>query len=61
MDAIIALGQSFNLHLCAEGIETAVQAEPLKQRGCHYGQGAFYGLPLPAAEVWGVDERTKSA
>jgi len=49
--AIVALGQSLQLSVIAEGIETEAQNEFLKELGCDEGQGFFYGNPLPAEEV----------
>ncbi len=45
--AIIAMAQSLNKELVAEGIETAEQAKLLKQYGCNQAQGYFYNKPLP--------------
>jgi predicted signal transduction protein with EAL and GGDEF domain len=49
--AIIALGQSLNLKLIAEGVETGEQKEFLLQNGCHNIQGYFYSRPLHADEI----------
>lgn len=49
--AVLALGKSFNLVTIAEGIETKEQEEALIQMGCELGQGYFYGMPVPAAEI----------
>jgi EAL domain-containing protein (putative c-di-GMP-specific phosphodiesterase class I) len=35
----------------AEGIEHPAQAERLREMGCRFGQGYFFGRPAPAAEV----------
>jgi diguanylate cyclase (GGDEF)-like protein/PAS domain S-box-containing protein len=48
--AIIALGHALNLEVMAEGIETQAQWDFFKAEGCHYGQGYFFGHPLPQAE-----------
>ncbi|MFC4275315.1 putative bifunctional diguanylate cyclase/phosphodiesterase [Achromobacter aloeverae] len=48
VDAIIALGTSMNLDIVAEGVETRAHQEQLLQSGCRYGQGHFYGKPMPA-------------
>lgn len=44
---IVNLGQSMNLSLIAEGVETAAHRDALRQLGCAYGQGYFYAKPLP--------------
>ncbi len=48
--AIIALGQSLNLRIVAEGVETLEQANFLIAHGCHEAQGFLYSKPLPAAD-----------
>lgn len=45
--AIIAMGQSMNLCVIAEGIETQAQIDMLQKLGCSEGQGFFYSQPLP--------------
>src|SRR4029077_16282391 len=51
LDAIVALAHSLNLELVAEGIEQASQARQLHVLGCGFGQGFFYGRPMPASEI----------
>jgi EAL domain-containing protein (putative c-di-GMP-specific phosphodiesterase class I) len=48
--AMIGLGQGFELHLTAEGIETIGQAEALCGLGCQEGQGYLFGRPMPLNE-----------
>lgn len=48
--AIVALGQTLQLSVIAEGIETEAQLLFLKAIGCDEGQGYYYGDPLPADE-----------
>jgi diguanylate cyclase (GGDEF)-like protein len=45
-DAIIRLGEAFNLVVVAEGIETAEQGAALREMGCRFGQGFYYYRPL---------------
>ncbi len=49
--AIIALAQSLNLDLLAEGVETMVQKEFLLANGCKNIQGYYYARPMPAEEM----------
>ena len=44
---IVALGQSLQLGVIAEGVETAQQRDFLSASGCHAYQGYFYSRPLP--------------
>lgn len=48
--AIIAMAQSLDKQLVAEGIETEEQAKLLKEYGCNQAQGYFYSKPLPFSE-----------
>jgi diguanylate cyclase (GGDEF)-like protein/PAS domain S-box-containing protein len=50
VDAIIGLARTLELKVTAEGIEESAQADFLKQRFCHEGQGYYFGRPMPAAE-----------
>lgn len=49
--AIIALAQSLNLEIIAEGVETGEQKEFLVHNGCENIQGYFYSKPLPADKM----------
>ncbi len=49
--AMIGLGRSLNVAVVAEGIESADQAERLRDEGCTELQGFFFGRPGPANEV----------
>jgi diguanylate cyclase (GGDEF)-like protein len=46
--AILALVEAFGLTAVAEGVETAAQAERLRELGCRYGQGYLWGRPVRA-------------
>jgi diguanylate cyclase (GGDEF)-like protein/PAS domain S-box-containing protein len=46
--AVITLGQSLGLRVLAEGIETEEQATYLREIGCLFGQGYWFGRPQPA-------------
>ena len=49
--AVIALAQSLNLRIIAEGVETQEQKEFLVSNGCQSIQGYFYSRPVPADEI----------
>lgn len=49
--AILQLISSAGLKAIVEGIETSEQAVQLQAMGCLYGQGYYYGYPLPPAQV----------
>jgi diguanylate cyclase (GGDEF)-like protein/PAS domain S-box-containing protein len=48
---IVALARNLNMDVIAEGIETQVQMEQLREMQCESGQGYFFSRPLPAAEA----------
>ena len=49
--SVILLGQSLNLSVIAEGVETAEQLALLKQFGCDEIQGYFFSRPIPEHEL----------
>ncbi|WP_258808433.1 bifunctional diguanylate cyclase/phosphodiesterase [Pseudidiomarina sp. CB1] len=50
VNTIIAMAQTLGLETIAEGIETAEQAQLLKELGCQGGQGYYFGRPVPPEE-----------
>lgn len=52
--AIIALGQTLNLKIVAEGVETGAQRDLLTRLGCDSLQGFLLGRPMPALEFEGL-------
>jgi EAL domain-containing protein (putative c-di-GMP-specific phosphodiesterase class I) len=52
--AIVALGQTLDLEVIAEGVETEEQARFLAETGCEMFQGYLFAKPLPAAEIAGM-------
>ena len=46
--AIIALGRSFSIAVVAEGVETARQAQILRDLGCECAQGYYFHRPIDA-------------
>ncbi len=53
VSAIIAMSHSLNLEIVAEGVETAVEATLLKERGCRVLQGYYCGRPFPPQSLDG--------
>ena len=45
--AIIQLAHALGVVAVAEGVETAYQAEILRELGCHLAQGYHFSRPLP--------------
>jgi EAL domain-containing protein (putative c-di-GMP-specific phosphodiesterase class I) len=51
LHAIVALAQSLDLTVTAEGIETAQQLAHVRSIGIDRGQGYYFSKPLPAASI----------
>jgi len=51
--AVISLGQSLDIPLLAEGVETEEQFAKLRELGCHSVQGYLFGRPQPLVEIAG--------
>jgi c-di-GMP-specific phosphodiesterase len=49
--AVIRIGQSLNMTVIAEGVETERQAQLLASFGCDAAQGYLYGKPMRAREL----------
>jgi len=49
--AILAMGQSLNMKVIAEGVETKEQLMFLKAHGCNYVQGYYFSKPVSANEI----------
>lgn len=63
--AVMALSETLNKTVIAEGVETADQAWMLRMMGCRIGQGYHFGRPRSGAEMaaWyqeGVEEAAKA-
>lgn len=51
IQAIVTMADTAGMKVIAEGIETAEQADIVKQLGCKEGQGYYYSRPVPSSEV----------
>lgn len=51
VQTILAMADSLHLAVVAEGIETAGQAQLLRDLGCGYGQGYYFSRPVSAARM----------
>ena len=49
--SIVGLGQSLEMLVIGEGIETEDQLEELRALGCHFGQGFYLARPAPAEQI----------
>jgi len=60
VSAIVALGQTLDLKIVAEGVETVAQQEFLSDMGCDSLQGFLFGEPMPAKEFLAALVRNES-
>lgn len=49
--SVISMAQGLGLYVVAEGVETAQEADLLRELGCDMGQGYLFSKPLPAAQL----------
>ncbi len=47
---ITYLSRQLGLPVVSEGVETANQAEMLRELGCSFAQGYYFAKPMPRAE-----------
>jgi EAL domain-containing protein (putative c-di-GMP-specific phosphodiesterase class I) len=48
---ILMLAHGLDLKVVAEGVETTVQANMLKEMGCELAQGYLYSKPVPSETI----------
>lgn len=48
--AVVAMGNSLDMTVVAEGVESADHEKSLVKMGCHQAQGFYYARPLPSGE-----------
>ncbi|WP_135081894.1 EAL domain-containing protein [Terasakiella sp. SH-1] len=58
VSAILSMARSLNLKVVAEGVETAMQLEQLRQGGCDFVQGYYFSPPVPV-EAFRIMAQTK--
>ena len=51
IDTIIAMAHRLNLRVIAEGVETAAQRDFLREHGCDWVQGYYFGRPMPLEDL----------
>lgn len=49
--SVISMAQGLGLYVVAEGVETAQDADILRELGCDMGQGYLFSKPLPAVQL----------
>lgn len=61
INTIIAMGQTLNLNVIAEGVEEVYQMEYLKERGCQYYQGYYCSRPIPEDQFLEMLEKNRAS
>ena len=61
MAAIIALSDSLQLSVVAEGVETEAQFALLQAQGCQFAQGYLFSQPVPRQNAVHLLERRAAA
>jgi EAL domain-containing protein (putative c-di-GMP-specific phosphodiesterase class I) len=50
VESVISMAHALGLRVVAEGVETAEDAQLLRELGCDEAQGYFFGRPVPPAD-----------
>ncbi len=61
VSAIINLAEALSIRTVAEGVEREDVAQHLQALGCQFGQGHYFGTPVPAGEIARMTERNFSS
>jgi EAL domain-containing protein (putative c-di-GMP-specific phosphodiesterase class I) len=59
VNSIIAMANSMNLEIIAEGSETSEQINYLKKEDCHIIQGFYFSKPLPSEKIESILKNNK--
>lgn len=51
VEAVIGMAKAFDLHVVAEGVESAAHADQLLALGADLGQGYFFSKPVPCGAI----------
>jgi diguanylate cyclase (GGDEF)-like protein/PAS domain S-box-containing protein len=54
VSSIVGIGKSLGMRIVAEGVETAEHARVVRELGCDYLQGYFFGRPMSADDLKAV-------
>ena len=60
VSAVIALAHGLHLKVVAEGVETSLIANKLKEKGCDFQQGYYHQRPAPADSILNTSPRLVS-
>jgi EAL domain-containing protein (putative c-di-GMP-specific phosphodiesterase class I) len=58
VDGMISMARGLDVDVVAEGIETRMQLDFLRDKGCEFGQGYFFSAPLQAEDFGWMFDRT---
>lgn len=60
LETIVKMGQSLQMNVVAEGVETSRQLEYIQKIGCHFYQGYYFSKPLPLMEFENLYQKQAS-
>lgn len=60
LETIVKMGQSLQMNVVAEGVETSRQLEYIQKIGCHFYQGYYFSKPLPRMEFENLYQKQAS-